>query len=161
MNWADFAILAVIAISVVISVFRGFVREVLSILAWVLAFWIAFLFTDQLAGVFDDMISVPSVRYVAAFLVLLIATLIVAGITNHLITRLIDKTGLSGTDRMLGVVFGVMRGIVIIGILVILARATPVTQDPWWRESALLGHFDDLAVWAIDYFPDNVAKYFE
>ena len=161
MNWADIAIIVIVSISAIISIFRGFVREVLSIVAWVAAFWVAFAFTETLAAVFDGMISVPSVRYVAAFLVLLLGTLIIAGLINYLIGRLVDKTGLSATDRTLGVVFGIARGVVIIAVLVLLARATPVPDDPWWRESTLLPHFDRLAKVMIGYLPADLAEYFE
>jgi membrane protein required for colicin V production len=160
-NWADIAILAVIGLSVLVSLWRGFIREVLSIVAWVLAFWVAFVFTERAAGALAGAISVPSLRYIAAFLLLLILTLIVTGIANYLIARLVDTTGLSGTDRLLGIVFGLVRGVAIVAVLVILARATPVTEDPWWRGSVLLPHFDRLALWAISYFPDDIAAYFK
>jgi membrane protein required for colicin V production len=100
------------------------------------------------------------VQFGIAFGLLLIATLLVGGILNYLIGRLIDETGLSGTDRMLGMVFGVARGVLVVAILVLLARATPLPQDPWWKESALLGQFDRMADWLVDFLPAEQAGWF-
>ncbi len=160
MNWADIAILSIIGISALLSLFRGFVREVLSLVAWVAAFWVAFAFTERSAGYLTDYISIPSARYVAAFVVLLVATLLVIGILNHLVAKLIDKTGLTGTDRMLGVIFGIVRGVAIVGVIVFLAGLTPVPRDPWWSESILMGHFQELALIAISFLPPDWMSHF-
>lgn len=160
MNWADIAILTIIGISALISLFRGFVREVLSLVAWVVAFWIAFTFTNPASNLLIDYVSIPTARYVMAFVGLLVVSLIVTGILNHLIGKLVDKTGLSGTDRMLGVVFGMIRGVAVVGVMVFLAGLTPVPRDPWWRESALMGHFQELALIAISFLPPNLMEHF-
>ena len=160
MSWPDIAILAIIGISAVISLFRGFVREVLSLAAWVVAFWVAFTFTEQFAKLLEAYIALPSMRSLAAFIVLLIGTLFAIGIVNYLIGKIIDSTGLSGTDRVLGVVFGVVRGVAVVGILVLLAGATPAPQDPWWKESLFLGHFQRLAEYSLQYLPPDFAKHF-
>jgi len=160
MNWADFAILTIIGISALISLFRGFVREVLSLVAWVAAFWIAFTFTARGADMLVDYLSIPTVRYVVAFVVLLVVSLLVIGIINHLIAKLIDETGLSGTDRMLGIIFGVVRGVAIVGVIVFLAGLTPIPRDPWWHESALMGHFQELALIAISFLPPDLMSHF-
>lgn len=160
MNWADIAILSIIGISALISLFRGFVREVLSLAAWVAAFWVAFAFTEQGASYLTDYISIPSARYVVAFVVLLVVSLLLIGIANHLIAKLIDQTGLTGTDRMLGVVFGIVRGVAIVGVIVFLAGLTPVPRDPWWRESMLMGHFQELALIAISFLPPELMSHF-
>jgi len=160
MNWADIAILSIIGISALISLFRGFVREVLSLVAWVAAFWIAFAFTERGAAYLMDYISLPSARYVVAFVVLLVVSLLVIGIINHLIAKLVDKTGLTGTDRMLGVVFGIVRGIAVVGVIVFLAGLTPVPRDPWWSESVLMVHFQELALIAISFLPPDLISHF-
>ncbi|NNM01145.1 MAG: CvpA family protein, partial [Gammaproteobacteria bacterium] len=117
-------------------------------------------FAGTLAPQLEPAISVPSARYVAGFLIILVGTLIAGGIVSFLISKLVDKTGLSGTDRALGVVFGIIRGIAIVGVLVILARATALPADPWWQESMLLVHFDQLAATVIAYLPPDVAEHF-
>ena len=77
---------------------------------------------------------------------------------NYLAGKLVDKTGLTGTDKMLGVVFGIARGAVIVAILVLLAGLTPVPQDPWWQDSMFLGYFEELAMWMRDFLPSGIAN---
>lgn len=159
MIWVDYAILAIIVLSAVISVVRGFIREALSLAGWIVAIWVALGFSDELAPYFTEYISVPSVRLVAAFAILFIATLILAALVNYLAGQLVDKTGLSGTDRMLGVVFGVARGVAIVAILVLLAGTTNVPRDPWWSQSMFMHHFQDLAIWIRDLLPPDFASH--
>lgn len=159
MNWADVAILVIIGISALLSLFRGYVKEMLSLVAWAAAFWVAFAFSDQGAVMLVDYISTPSVRMAVAFAVLFVATLIVGGLVNYLMGQLVEKTGLSSTDRMMGLVFGIVRGVAVVAIIVLLAGLTPVPQDPWWRESQFLHHFQELALWMRGYLPPEVASY--
>jgi membrane protein required for colicin V production len=161
MTWVDYAILAIIGISALISIFRGLVREVLSLLAWGCAFWVAWRFMQEAAGWFGGVVSVPSARLVLAFATLFVGTLLVAALVNLLIGKLIASTGLTGTDRMLGVLFGVARGVVIVATLVLVGRLTPVPQDPWWRTSLLLPRFEAAALVMRQYLPAEVAGYFQ
>lgn len=158
MIWVDYAILAIIGISALISIIRGFVREALSLLGWIIAFWVSLTFTEEVAVLIGDKISVSSVRTAAAFLVLFFLCLLIAGITNFLVGKLVEKTGLSGTDRMLGVVFGTVRGAIIVGVLALLAGFTKVPQDPWWRESIFIKHFQAMAVEIRGLLPPEVAS---
>jgi membrane protein required for colicin V production len=147
MHWIDIAILLIIAISALISLVRGFIREALSLAGWIIAIWVALNFSSNLADLLGKFITVPSLRIIIAFTVLFVTTLLVAAMVNHLMVQLIKKTGLTGTDRMIGIIFGAVRGGVVVGILVLLAGLTTFPQDPSWQESKLVGHFQKLAVW--------------
>ncbi|WP_210395417.1 CvpA family protein [Motiliproteus sediminis] len=147
MNWADWVIVAIIAISSLISLKRGFVREAISLLTWVAAFIIARLFTDHLSALLASYIETPSARVVAAFLLLFIATLFTGALINNLIGVLIKATGLGGTDRVLGMGFGLARGALLVVVLVALLDMTPVNQDQWWRQSTLIPHFTLMEEW--------------
>ena len=160
LNWADIFILSVLGISAILSLFRGLVREVLSLVAWVVAGWIAFKFAGPVGAKFAGAVSLPSVRMALAFIVLLVATLIMFGVINFLIGKLIDSTGLTATDRMLGMIFGLARGLAIVTVLVAIAGLTPVPRDPWWNESQFLRHFEQLARYAISWLPPEFAKHF-
>ena len=159
MIWADIAILVIISVSALISLLRGFIREVLSLFAWVLAFWLALTYTHAYAVVLDGIISQPSLRLAAAFLVLFVGTLLVAALVNIFISKAMRKSGLSGTDRMLGLIFGILRGTLAVAILVLLAGLTPLPKEHWWTQSTLLLHFQNLALFIRDFLPADVATY--
>jgi len=158
MNWVDYAILAIIGASVLISLWRGFTKEALSLAGWVVAAWVALTFADKLQTLLESHISVPSVRLVVAFAILFIVTLFLAGLVNHLAVQVIKKTGLSGTDRVVGILFGVVRGCVVVAVLVLVGGMTPIPQDPWWREAQLLHYFQDMAIWMRQFLPVELAQ---
>jgi membrane protein required for colicin V production len=147
MIWVDIAIPVVIAVSALISLMRGFVREALSLAGWLAAFWVALSFSKNLADLFLGGISTPSLRIVAAFTLLFVVTLLLAALINHLACQLVKRTGLTGTDRLIGMIFGVVRGAVVVSVLVLLAGMTAMPQDPWWKKSLMVGHFQDMAMW--------------
>jgi membrane protein required for colicin V production len=159
MIWVDYVIIGIIGLSALISLIRGFMREALSLAAWVLAFWVAWTFFRELA-VQLDWFTVPSVRLGAAFVLLFIATLMLGALVNFLVGQLVEKTGLSGTDRMIGVLFGAARGAVLVAILVLLAGLTPLPNDPWWKESHLIVYFQELAVWLKELLPADIGERF-
>jgi len=138
--------------------FRGFVKEALALATWLVALWVAMAFYEELAAWLSQWIAVPSAQKATAFGVLFVCVLLLGAIVNYLVGKLVEKTGLTGTDKMLGVVFGVARGAVIIAILVLLAGLTPLPQDPWWQDSQFLGYFEDLAVWMRDFLPSEIAN---
>lgn len=142
MNWADWTILAIVAISTLIGLSRGFVREVLSLLTWVAAFVVAMMFRDQLAPLLSNLVDTPSLQAIAAFAILFIFTLLAGAGLNMTLSAFVQATGLSGTDRVLGMVFGLLRGgIVVLALLILAPALVPVEQDNWWRESVLIPHF--------------------
>ena len=79
---------------------------------------------------------------------------------NFLVGQLVEKTGLTGTDRMIGVFFGTARGALLVGIAVLLAGLTALPNDPWWHESLLISYFQDLALWLRDLLPPDIADKF-
>ncbi len=158
MIWVDYFILAIITVSALLSLWRGFIKEALSLASWVAALWIAMLFFNDLGAYLDRWIDTPSVRGAVAFIILFVGTVIAGGIVGFLVGLLVEKTGLSATDRALGVVFGVARGVVIVSVLVMLAGLTAVPRDPWWSESLLLPHFQDMATWLRSFLPAGIAE---
>lgn len=147
MNWADWVIVTLIAVSALLSLKRGFIKEALSLLIWVAAFIIARLFADQLSAVLASYIDTPSARVVAAFVLLFVLVLFTGAVINNLIGMLIRATGLSSTDRLLGMVFGIARGCILIVVAVALLAMTPVKQDRWWAQSTLIPHFQMMEQW--------------
>ncbi|OOZ36611.1 CvpA family protein [Solemya velesiana gill symbiont] len=161
MIWIDYAIIGIIGLSALISLIRGFISEALSLAVWVLAFWVAWTFFRELSVQLDlFLFTVPSVRLGAAFAILFIATLMLGALINFLVGQLVEKTGLSGTDRLIGIFFGAARGAVLIAILVLLAGLTPFPNDPWWKESHLIVYFQELAIWLKELLPADIGEKF-
>jgi membrane protein required for colicin V production len=161
MNWADYTIIAVLALSVLMGLWRGFIGEVLALACWVAAFWVAWMFGPPLADHFSASISTPSVRVLLAYVVCFVTVLIAGAIVAFLMRKLIEGSGLSGSDRMLGMVFGLARGLALVTLVVLLLGFTPFRRDPWWDQSRLLPSFAGGARWLGDKLPSEVAKYLE
>ena len=149
MIWIDYSIIGLIAISALVGLLRGFFREALSIATWIAAVWIGVAFHRPMAELLATAITHPTARLAAGFLILFLITLFIGGLIGHLVGTMIAKTGLSGLDRIVGLMFGFARGVLIVAIIVLLAGLTPLPNDPWWRESSLLGPFQELAGWLL------------
>ena len=159
MIWVDYAILGLIFISLVIGLFRGLIREAFSLITWVIAIWVGLSFSREFSGFLEPVISYPSARIAAAFAVLFLITLILGSIISYLLGELVKKTGLTGTDRFAGMLFGIARGMVVVAVLVMLAGLTPLPEDSWWKQSKLIPPFQSLAVWLRDKVPSGMASY--
>lgn len=153
MVWIDYFILAVVVLSVLISLMRGFVKEAISLGTWILALWAAVTFTDVLAGWFSGSIESPTVRFIFAFALLFVAVLILGALLNHVVGALVDRTGLTGTDRLFGAVFGFGRGLVLVAALVLVAGLTRLPEAQVWRQSQFLPYVEPVAVWLRQVLP--------
>ena len=147
-TWVDWAIVAIIAISPLISLSRGFVKEALSLLTWIIAGAVARMFGGSLSEYLAGYIETPSARVIAGCAIMFVATLIVGAMINYLIGELVRVTGLSGTDRFLGMAFGAARGVLLVVVAVGLLSLGPVQQDGWWKESQLVPKFLLVADWS-------------
>jgi len=151
MQWIDWAILIVIGLSAGISLLRGFVREALSLAGWFLAFFVAKGFYQEFSSLLESQIETTSLRYAVSWAALFIITLTVSGLINYILSRLIDKAGLSGMDRIMGMAFGALRGILIVSVATLLLKElTPVQKDHWWKDSELIPHMVLLGSWFYD-----------
>jgi membrane protein required for colicin V production len=143
--------LAVIGISTLISLVRGFVKEAVSLVIWISAFFIASTFYVNLATYLTN-ISDQFLRNAAAIAILFVTTLILGALVNYLIGQLVSKTGLSGTDRVLGLAFGALRGALIVSaILFFMDAFTPMAQSQWWQTSVLIPEFQLVIEWFFEY----------
>lgn len=156
MNGFDWILLAIIAVSGLIGVWRGFVREAISLTTWILAFWIALMFAPNLAAILPAGIESPTARWVGSAIALFMATLLAGGLANYLVSSLVDRTGLTGTDRSLGVVFGVLRGVAVIALCVLVMERTALVDERWWQESTFLPVFAPAAAWMGENIPGNL-----
>jgi membrane protein required for colicin V production len=155
MNWIDYSILGVILLSAVISLIRGFIKEAISLAIWFSAFFIASQFYADLATYltkFDDLM----IRNGVAIAILFVSTLVIGGLVNYLISQLVDFTGLTGTDRALGLVFGALRGVLIVSALLFsIDTFTPLSASLWWETSLLISEFSLVIEWFFEYLQNN------
>lgn len=156
MNGADLVILGILLVSIVVSLVRGFIKEVFSILVWVAAIFAAFQVVGPFSEALAPVIDLPSARVIVAFAAVFLLVLVIGGLVSFLIGKMVEKTGLSPTDRLFGAVFGFARGLVIVVLAVMLVRITPFVEDPWWHESKLLPTFETLADRAQSWLPASV-----
>ncbi|MBA6389257.1 CvpA family protein [Colwellia sp. BRX10-3] len=155
MVWIDYAILAVIGISALISLVRGFVKEAVSLIVWISAFFVASSFYLNLSTLLTN-ISDQLLRNAASIAILFISTLILGALVNYIIGQLVSKTGLSGTDRVLGVVFGALRGVLIIAaVLFFMDAFTPASSSIWWQNSQLVPEFTLIVEWFFEYLKQS------
>ena len=159
LSTADIVLLVIVGLSTIVGVWRGFVVEVMSLAVWVAAFWLAFAFGDEAAALFEGAVQAAGARLLLGYAALFISALLVGGLATWLMGRLVKSTGLSGTDRLLGLGFGLLRGAALGCVLVLLLGFTPLPQDDWWRESRLLPGFQRGAEWLRSWLPETVAQH--
>lgn len=149
LNWADWFIVSVVVVSCLFGLMRGLIKEALSVANWVVALLVASTFKDRFAMLLQDHIDAVSVREIVAFSVLFLLTLLVGALVNYVISQLVKITGLSSMDRALGMVFGLLRGcVVVMSLLLWVPPLIPIDKDQWWSQSVLIPHFMAFEGWA-------------
>ena len=155
----DYAVLIIIASSVLVSVVRGFTREALSLAGWL----IAFLAANALCGVvsvwFAPLVKDPSLRVFAAFVAVFVVALILTSLTAMAVSRLLKNAGLGLEDRLLGGFFGFARGLLIVLVIVLAAGLTALPRQPAWSDAMLSPPLEALAGALKPWLPQAVSRY--
>ncbi|MFY9180267.1 MAG: CvpA family protein [Venatoribacter sp.] len=157
----DLIILGVLAVSTLISLWRGFIREALSLVIWVAAFLVARMFSGNLAILLGGLVETNSLRWLLSFAILFLGTVVVGTMLNFLISKFIHATGLAGLDRTLGMVFGFVRGLVILVAVVYGLKFTVAVQDDWWQQSIFIPFLSTLADWAQKTLPGAAGQFYQ
>lgn len=158
MTLFDYAVLAIIGCSVLLSVVRGLVRELLALAGWVVAFVVANLFSGTVSEWLPDALGNPSVRVLAAFVLLFVATLIAMSLIALAAKGLVHGAGLSAEDRILGAFFGFARGLLVVMVLVLLAGLTNLPREPVWNNAMLSAPLEALAVFLKPWLPRYLSQ---
>ena len=158
LTWLDIVLLAILGLSAVVGLWRGFVGEVMSLAVWVAAFWLAFAFGPAVAGMFEPYVDAPTARWLLGYVSVFLLALVVGGLLTWLIGKLVKSTGLSGTDRILGLGFGLVRGAAVACALVLVAGFTPLPQEAAWRDSRIVPGFARGAEWMKGWLPEALAE---
>ena len=154
----DYAVLGIIGISILLSVMRGFLREIMALLAWVVAFWLASVFTDQLAPLLPAAIPSPELRYLAAFVLIFLGVLLIMTVIAIAVSQLLKAIGVGPLDRAFGALFGFARGILIVLVLVLLSGLTNLPKQPLWKNAMLSSPLEALLMQAKPWLPVELTK---
>lgn len=160
LNWADYIIIGIMVFSTLTSILRGFISEAISLVTWIIAAIIALKFMHPLSIYLQNLIRTPSLRLLVAFIIIFILIIIIGSIINHFLSIFVKNTGLSGTNRLLGMIFGFARGILLISIFILFAKMTSLTRSPWWQGSQLIPYFLNIASWLEQLIPAQLTSMF-
>jgi membrane protein required for colicin V production len=148
MNGADYIILGVLSVSMLLGMYRGFVRESVALLAWLGGLWLAWRYAPLIEPLLGGALGQPPVRTWAARILIVAATVLVGWLVAGILAYLLRHSGLSVmVDRLLGMVFGLIRGAVVIAALVLLAQFAQLNEVKWWKRSVLLPYASECASW--------------
>lgn len=155
----DYLVIFILVCSVVLSTFNGFVRETFSLLGWVVGFVVANAYGEKLAVLLPASLSSNTVRLIIAFLVLFIGARLAVGLLARVLSVLVKSTGLTLTDRSLGSLLGLVRGLVIVLTVALLCGMTAIPQQAFWRNAMLSPITVRTANMVLPYLPDNISKH--
>ena len=159
MNWTDGVILAILGLSVLIGLMRGLIAELLSLVVWIAAFWVASVYGPTVGDLFRNAISLPMARLSLGYGICFFGILLLGALVRFATRRLLWSTGLAGIDRLLGVVFGFLRGVLVVTLVVFLVGLTGLTRESWWQQSVFLPQFQGAAAWLGQNIPAGVADH--
>ncbi|OQW94950.1 MAG: hypothetical protein BWK79_04130 [Beggiatoa sp. IS2] len=160
MNWADLSILIIILLSVLVSLLEGFVREILSLLAWILSLEISVNFAGQLARLLMKWIPLADTCLGIALIGLFIFTFFTIAWVNYLIIRSLGYTKLSWIGRLLAIPLGLAKGSIIVVFLMLLAGLTHLPSTAWWQQSVLIQDFKQVVQLLYLQLPVDAVKQF-
>lgn len=154
----DYAVLAIVGLSILLSVWRGAVRELLALASWVIAFLTAQAFGPSVSAYLPSALENPSLRVLAGFVAVFVSVLVIMAVAALLVSKLIRAVGLGPADRALGGVFGLLRGMLVVLILVLLCGLTAAPRLPVWRDAMLSAPLEAAAVTVKSYLPDEMSR---
>ena len=145
--WVDAVVLAALVLSLGLGIFRGVVREILSLSSWIISIWLAYVYGDDLAIVVVPWVESERLSGLIGYVVVFVTVLVLLSLVGALLLKLFRIAGLSGTSRLLGGLFGFLRGLVIVTVLLFSAEWTPATSQAWFRDSQIVPYFDVPLTW--------------
>lgn len=157
-NWVDFTIIGIVGLSVLISSVRGFVREAISLATWVLAIWVAYKYGHEFGDRMLTMFSSAQARLWVGIAILFFGVLIAGALVNFIIERFVFFTGLSAFDRILGMAFGFARGVLLVGVLLLVGQVVDMDKNTWWRASQTIPQFSVLTEWLKSFVPEQFER---
>jgi membrane protein required for colicin V production len=158
MTWFDYGVLAIVAFSVLLSLVHGLVRELLALVSWVLAFFVARAFAADLAP-WLTAVSNTSARVMLAFIAIFLVVLVGMTLLAILFTSVVKSAGLGGINRLLGAVFGLVRGLAVVTLAVLFAGLTSLPAQPAWRQALFSAPLEAVAQMVKVWLPYELAQH--
>jgi membrane protein required for colicin V production len=145
MTWFDWLVIAIVAASGAFGYFRGLVLEAVALASWLAAIWFAWRFGADLMPMLGEWENVPELRIWAARAIIFILIMLVGGVLGWLVRKLVHSTGLTRPDRVLGAAFGLLRGAIVVGLIVIGLQLSSLDSEPWWLGASLRDYCEEAA----------------
>ncbi len=159
MPWIDIVIIAFFVISILVGIYRGFVKETLSVGSWALAAFIAFQYGEQASVYIKPYVNKEPLDLAIAYVAVFLVSLILLSIISHIISQIFDSSGMKGIDRSIGSIFGALRAAAIVVVLILVGRFMAMDNQQWWLDSGFIPYFEPLVEWFKSYLPaDIIAK---
>jgi membrane protein required for colicin V production len=157
-HWLDFLIIGVIGLSVLTGLFRGFLKELIALCIWIVALWLVFHYSETFAPSLQPYIEDKRICLAVAAVIILLVTLIIGAVLNGILGFIIRRSGLSGTDRILGMGFGFVRGVFIVGLVMTVLKVTEMPLDEQATQSRLYAKFDPVVTWMSGFAPNLIQQ---
>jgi membrane protein required for colicin V production len=157
----DYLVLFVLICSIVISTLRGLVKEILSLLSWIVAFVVANAYGEELAALLPDMLPGNTTRLIVGFIALFIGVRILMGLLTMALNEVVKATGLTLVDRGLGGLFGLARGLVIVLAAVLLCGMTAIPEQNFWKEALFSPLAETTARTVIPFLPGDFVRHIQ
>ncbi|MCB1568707.1 MAG: CvpA family protein [Xanthomonadales bacterium] len=158
LTWLDILLLVIVLLSALRGLWRGLITEVMALVVWAAAFWLAIGFGPQVADLYNGYVEMPTARWLLGYATVFVLVLILGGLLTWLLHRAVKGTGLTGTDRLLGLGFGLARGAGVGCVLVLGAGFTPLPKEAGWQDGRLVPAFTRAAQWMQGWLPRVVAE---
>ena len=159
MSTADIVILCLIALPTIVGIFYGFLNIVFSLLSWAVSLGLSIKLVQYFSPLLENYVDTPILRIILAFIALFILSLLIMSGISYLIVKLLGRSGLTATDRILVLFFGMGLGGLIVAIIILLAGFTAFPQEPWWEESKLVEPFERISIWSARFLPESITEY--
>ena len=145
MTPVDYTLLAIVAISAIIGAVRGLLREAISLITWIVALWAGWKYADRVGPYLEGLLAEDPVNTWVARALVALGVLLVGTLVGVLLNQFVRMSIFSGFDRFLGFLFGLLRGVVVLGVLAILGQLLQLDRSTWWRDSNLMGYAESSA----------------
>ncbi|MDF1678602.1 MAG: CvpA family protein [Legionellaceae bacterium] len=153
LHWVDYGIILILTLSVLTGLIRGFVRELIALCVWVTAIWVGYTYSPEVSPFLRGYLHDGALRTTISFILLLLVTLLVGGLVSTALSFILNRSPLKGTDRLLGMGFGLVRGTFIVALLIGVVNLTSLAKESEFKQSQLYGRFKPVSDWMFGFMP--------